>query len=324
MVKVLITDMRHSSIVEEKAVLEPAGVKIDTTFSETEEALIQNGQGAIGFLVSFAPVTRKVMEALPELKIIVRYGVGYDNVDVAAAADLGKYVVNVPDYCIEEVASSALSLAMTGLRMTHFFGDTIKQHQWLEDPTSEILERPSSLKAGIVGLGRIGRQFAHYIKNIVPHLYYYDPYLPEEIAKSFSYTRLYDLSELFATCQIISLHTPLNDETHGFINQKVLSHAKNLMLINTSRGGVTDKHAIAQAMDAGHIKFFGADVYWEEPLDFQDSWNVDFLQRKNVLITPHMSWYSLSTGKELRRKASEEVLRVIQGKQPLNVVNKTS
>lgn len=314
--------MRHASITEEKAVLEPAGVTIDTTFSETEDDLIKNGQGAIGFLVSFAPVTRRVMEALPELKIVVRYGVGYDNMDVAAATDLGKYVANVPDYCSEEVASSALSLAMAGLKMTHFFGEAIRQQQWIADPTFEVLERPSTLNAGIVGLGRIGRQFAHYMQNIVPHIFYYDPYLSDELVKTFPYTRLHDLAELFATCQIISLHTPLNDETRGFINQKVLSHAKNLILINTSRGGVTDKHAIVQAMDAGHVKFFGADVYWEEPPNFQDPWDAAFLQRKNVLITPHMSWYSLSTEKELRRKAAEEVLRVIQGKQPLHCVNK--
>lgn len=322
MLKVLITDMGHSSIAEEKTVLEPAGVTIDTTFSETEDDLIQNGQGAIGFLVSSAKITRKVMEALPDLKIIVRYGVGYDNLDVAAATDLGKYVANVPNTSIEEVASVALSLAMTGLRMTHFFGGAVKQQQWISDPTFEALERPSKLNAGIVGLGRIGRQFAHYMKNIVPNIFYYDPYLSDELVKSFSYARLHDLAELFASCQIISLHTPLNDETHGFINQKVLSHAKDLILINTSRGGVTDKHGVVQAMEAGNVKFFGADVYWEEPLNFQDPWNVAFLQRKNVFITPHMSWYSLTSEKEVRRKAAEEVLRVIQGQQPLHCLNK--
>jgi D-3-phosphoglycerate dehydrogenase len=319
--KVLITDARHASIAEEKAVLEAAGVTVDATFSETEDDVIKNGQGAMGFLVSFAPITRRVMEALPELKIVVRYGVGYDNVDVAAATDLGKYVANVPDYCIEEVASGALSLAMSGLRMTHFFGSAVEQHQWIIDPTPEALERPSTLKAGIVGLGRIGRQFARYMENIVPHIFYYDPYLSDEIVNSVPYTRLHDLAELFATCQIISLHTPLNDETRGFIGHNVLSHASKLILINTSRGGVTDKQAIVQAIDAGHVKFFGADVYWEEPPNFQDPWNVAFLQRKNVLVTPHMSWYSQATEKELRRKAAKEVLRVIQGKQPLNPVN---
>jgi D-3-phosphoglycerate dehydrogenase len=208
--------------------------------------------------------------------------------------------------------------------MTHFFGSTIRQHQWIADPTSETLERPSTLKVGVVGLGRIGRQFAYDIQNIVPKVFYYDPYLSDESVKNLPYKRLHRLEELFATCHIISLHTPLNDDTRGFINQKALAHAKNLILINTSRGGVTDKHAIIQAMDTGQVKFFGADVYWEEPIDFRDPWNVDFLQRKNVLITPHVSWYSLSTEKELRRKAAEEVLRVVQGKQPLNPVNTIS
>jgi D-3-phosphoglycerate dehydrogenase len=321
-VKVLVTDMRHATIAEEQAVLEPAGVTIDPTFSETEEELIKNGQGAIGFLVSYARVTRKVMEALPDLKIIVKYGIGVDNIDVKAATELGKYVANVPDFCIEEVALQTLSLVLTGLRMTHFLGGMVKQKQWPEDPTGEMIERPSLLNLGLVGLGKIARQFGHYMKNIVPNIYYYDPYVSEAEAKNLQYKRFEDVSELFEKCQIVSLHTPLTTETRGFVNYDLLSQAKDLILVNTSRGGVIDKHALARALDAGNVKFFGADVYWEEPPDFGDPWNIAFLNRKNVCVTPHVGWYSRSSEKEVRRKAATEVLRVIQGKKPLNLVNR--
>jgi len=313
--------MRHSSIAEEKAVLESAGVTIDTTFSETEEDLIKNGQGAIGFLVSFAQVTRKVMEALPDLKVIVKYGIGVDNIDVKAATELGKYVANVSDFCTEEVALHALSLVSSGLRMIHFFGGEVKKKHWSEDVTSEAIERPSLLNLGLVGFGKIARKFASYMENIVPKIYYFDPYISEFDAGKEQYKRIEDLTELFERCHIISLHPPLTNETRGLVNQEILSHAKDIILVNTSRGGVIEKHGLAYALEAGNVKFFGADVYWEEPPDFDDPWNIAFLNRKNVYVTPHIAAYSRTSEKEVRRKAAEEVLRVIQGKKPLNLVN---
>lgn len=321
MLKVLITDMRHSSIAEEKAVLEPAGVTIDTTFSETEEDLIKNGQGALGFLVSYAQVTRKVMEALPELKVVVKYGIGVDNIDIQAATELGKYVANVPDFCIEEVALQALSLVSSGLRMTHFFGGEVKKRHWLEDVTSEAIERPSLLNLGLVGFGKIARKFASYMENIVSKIYYFDPYISEFDGGKEQYERIADLTELFKRCQIISLHPPLTSETRGIVNREILSHAKDIILVNTSRGGVIEKCGLEYALDAGNVKFFGADVYWEEPPDFDDPWNTSFLNRKNVYVTSHVGWYSRASEREVRRKAAEEILRVIQGKKPLNLVN---
>jgi D-3-phosphoglycerate dehydrogenase len=320
MLKVLITDMRHSSIAQEKAVLEPAGVTLDTTFSETEDALIAHGQEAIGFLVSYAPVTRKVMEALPELKIIVKYGIGVDNIDLRAAQDLGKYVANVPEFCTEEVALHALSLITTGLRMTHYFGGEVKRHRWIEDPTTEAIDRPSLLRFGLAGFGKIARQLATYMEHIVGEIAYVDPYLPQEAVQAIPYTRVETLQQLFAQCQIVSLHTPLTEETRHLIDQDVLAHGRDLILVNTSRGGVIEKYALAQALEAGQVKFFGTDVYWEEPADFADPWNIDFLQRKDVYVTPHVAAYSRASEQELRRKAAEEVLRVIQGQPPLHLV----
>ncbi len=319
--KILLTDMRHSSITEEKTVLEPAGATIDTTFSATEEELIKNGQGAIGFLVSFAQVTRKVMEALPDLKVIVKYGIGVDSIDIQAATELGKYVANVPEFCIEEVALHTLSLVSSGLRMTHFFGGEVKKKHWIEDATSEAIERPSLLNLGLLGFGKIARKFASYMENIVPKIYYFDPYISEFDAGKEQYERIEDMYELFERSHIVSLHTPLTNETRGLVNQEVLSHARDIILVNTSRGGVIEKHGLAYALDAGNVKFFGADVYWEEPPNFDDPWTIAFLNRKNVYVTPHVAAYSRTSEKEVRRKAAEEILRVIQGKQPLHCVN---
>lgn len=322
MIKVLVTDMRHASVAEEKAVLEPAGAIVDTTFSATEEELIKHGQGAIGFLVSYARVTREVMEALPELKIIVKYGIGVDTIDLKAATELGKYVANVPDYCVEEVALHALSLATDGLRMTHFFAENVKNQRWIEDSSRFVIDRPSSLTLGLVGLGKLARKFAAYMQPLVSQIAYFDPYIANSDPEAQRYMRVDSLADLFETCQIISLHTPLNAETRNMINNDVLSHAQNVILINTSRGGVIEKQALVQALDSGKVKFFGADVYWEEPPDFTDPWNRDFLQRDNVYVTSHVASQSRVSEKELRRKAAQEVLRVIQGGKPLNLVNR--
>jgi phosphoglycerate dehydrogenase-like enzyme len=221
-VKVLITDMRHGSIEEEKRVLEPAGVNIETAFCRTEEELILHGQEVFAFLVSFAPVTRRVMESLPELKLIVRYGVGVDNVDLAAAREMGKKVARVPDYCVDEVVAHTLSLILAGVRMLFPLSQAAKNGNWIENPSSEKLRRLASLTAGIVGLGR--------------------------------------------------------------------------------------------------ISFFGADVFWQEPPGYSDLRTTDFLRRRDVLITPHMAWYSEESEKELRRKAAEEVLRFMRGEQLLHPV----
>ena len=320
--KVLVTDMRHSTIAVEQAVLEPAGVRVDTTFSETEDDLIRNGQGAIGFLVSYAQVTRRVMEALPDLKIIVKYGIGVDTIDLQAAKELGKYVANVPDYCIEEVAFHALSLISLGMRMTHVFGEEVKRNHWSEDVSSHVLDRPSELKLGLVGFGRIASKLAVYMENIVSQILYFDPYISETDLDKTRYTKIERLHELFQHCQIVSLHTPLSNETRDFINRDVLSQAQEIILVNTSRAGVVEKQAVAQALDTHQVKFFGTDVYWEEPPDFDDPWNKAFLQRENVYVTPHMAQHSRTSEKEVRRKAAREVLRVIQGQKPLHLVNR--
>ena len=255
--KVLITDMRHASIAEEKAVLEPAGVTVDTTFSATEEELIKNGQDAIGFLVSYAHVTREVMEALPELKIIVKYGIGVDTIDLKAATEFGKYVVNVPDYCIEEVALHALSLTTDGLRMTHFFAENVKNQHWIEDSSRFLIDRPCPCyNLDWVGFGKLARKFAAYMEPLVSQIAYFDPYVSSADPEAQRYMRVDNLATLFKTCQIISLHTPLNDETRNLINHDVLSHAKNLILINTSRGGVIEKQALVQALDTGKGEVF--------------------------------------------------------------------
>ena len=323
--KVLVTDMRHGSIQEERAILEPAGLTIETAFCRTEEQLIRHGREAFAFLVSFAPITRRVLESLPELKLIVRYGVGVDNVDVAAARQLGKLVARVPDYCIDEVAAHTLSLILAGLRMLCPLSRAAKDGRWVKDPSVEKLRRPASVAAGIVGLGRVGSRVAECLRPLVARILSYDPYVSAAAAGSsqvggVGWESVASLSELFHRCQIVSLHAPLNEQTHDLIDTRVLTAARDLILVNTSRADLINRQALESAMEEGRISFFGADVFWQEPPDYSDPGTVEFLKRRNVLITPHMAWYSEESEREVRRKAAEAVLRYLRGEQLLHTV----
>jgi D-3-phosphoglycerate dehydrogenase len=319
--KVLVTDMRHASVEEERRVLEPAGLEVDTTFSETEEQLIRNGRGAVGFLVSYARITRRVMEALPELKIIVKYGIGVDNIDAKAAADLGKVVANVPEYCVEEVALHAATLALVGLRRLCVFAGAMKSGHWIGDPNQQGLRRPSTLTAGTLGFGRIARRFAAYMKAVTGQIIYYDPYVPQA-GPDYAYCRpAVSPADLFQSCQILSIHAPLNAETRDMVGPELLARAKDLILVNTSRAGIVQFEALGQALNEGRVEFYGADVFWQEPADFSDPGTLEFLRRPDVLITPHMSWCSLDSERDVRRQAAEEILRVVRGESPLNPVS---
>jgi D-3-phosphoglycerate dehydrogenase len=318
--KVLITDMRHGSAEEERRVLEPAGVTIDATFCQGEEDLIRRGRGAFAFLVSYAAVTRRVMNQLPELKIIVKYGVGLDNVDVEAARELGKIVANMPDYCVDEAACHTLALILAGLRKLFPLAEAAKTGCWIEDPSAEKLNRPTSLAAGIVGLGRIGSRVAGYLRPLVGKILYYDPCLSSAASLPSDWESVDSLPELIERCSILSVHAPLNNTTHNLIDTRTLARANKLVLVNTSRAALIDREALESALVEGRVSFFASDVFWHEPPDYSDPATISFFKRPDVLITPHMAWYSEESEREVRRRAAEEILRFLHGEKPLHSV----
>ncbi|MBP9015511.1 MAG: C-terminal binding protein [Candidatus Atribacteria bacterium] len=319
--KVLVTDRRHASLEEEKKVLEPLGVEVVDGLCQTEEDLINKGRGAVGFLVSYAQITERVMKALPDLSIIVKYGVGVDNIDLGAARRLGKYVANVPDYSTEEVALQALSLLLVGLRKACYFGGEVRSRNWIENPDTEVIYRLSSQNLGLVGFGRIARKLGFFMESLINKIYFYDPYIKELPDKSSKYQSVESLPDVFSQAKLVSIHAPLNPTTRGMIDKNSLSQAKEVILVNTSRADIIDRLALEEALNSQKVIFYGADVFWGEPPNFQDPWVDRFIKRKDVLITPHVGWYSIESEKDLRRKAAEEVVRVIKGDKPLNLIN---
>lgn len=310
--KVLVTDQRHASIEEERKVLEPFNLEVVSAFSKNEQELIHNGKDAVGFLVSYALITRKVMEALPELRVIVRYGAGVDNIDVAAARKLGKRVVSVPDYCTEEASVQTVSLTLTALRKTCYFASEVKRNNWLKDPSSELIFRFSNVDVGIIGFGRIGRKYASYIENMVSRIFFYDPYVQASDLDHREYFQTKTLEELVSQVRIVSIHVPLTEETAEMIDWALLSRARGIIIVNTSRSGIVKRLDVERALERKKVIFYAADVFWEEPPDFGDPWQRSFISRKDVLITPHTAWYSAESEKDLRIRAAEELLKEIQ------------
>ena len=315
----LITDLDHKDLSQEQEVCDACGMILKTAICKNEDDLIREGKDAFGFLCSYSKVTRKVMEALPNLKIVVKYGIGIDAFDVEAATDNGIVISNVPDYCMEEVASQTMMFILNGLKQTLYFHHRMIDKIWPGEHTKHVWYRLSELTLGLVSYGRIARKVVEYAKPFFKEIVFYDPYVNEKEINGVK--KLDSLEELFATCKVISIHTPLNKHTEWMIGSNEIEKANGAILVNTSRNNVVEPKAVEKGLDDGSLVFFAGDSFWPEPADFTDKWTCDFIKRDDVLITPHMAWASIPGEKENRRKAAQSVGDLFIGKRPISVIN---
>ncbi|MBT1004286.1 C-terminal binding protein [Paenarthrobacter sp. DKR-5] len=282
----------------------------------TEEDVIRAAAGAQGILVQYAPVTRKVFEALPELKAVGRYGVGVDTVDVEAATDSGVAVCNVPDYGTEDVSDHAIALALTLARGVAALDRAMRRGDYSLAP-AQPLHRLSGRVFGVVGLGLIGAATARKARGVGYSTIGFDP-LQTPGTVSPDGTTVVTFEELISRADVLSLHVPLNRHTHHLVNAEVLARMKpGALLVNTCRGGVVDTEALVEALQSGSLRGAGLDVFEEEPLPSTSS----LLGLQNVVLTPHAAWYSEESQEELKRRTAENVMDVIAGRAPRNIVN---
>lgn len=319
--KVLFTDLRQADVEDEKKILEPLKIKIDTTFCKTEEDLIKNGKGAMGFLVAYAKITRRVMENLPDLKVIVRTGVGYDNIDVKAAIELGKYVANVRGYCTEEVALHNLSLLLNGVRNVYNFASSVKKDIWIDDPSKYYIKRLSKLNIGIVGFGVIGRSFAFYVERMCSKINVFDPYFKgQDKYDQKKYTFCNTIDELYTRSDIVSINCLLNNETINLISSRIMSMSTNKIIINTGRAAVINHKDLLYALNRDNVAFYGTDVFLNEFAPYTDEIQKAIINHDKVVATPHTGWYSEESERDLKRIAVENIVDVFNGKPPRCIV----
>jgi len=319
--RVLVTDQFHASLAVEREILAPIGAELAGEMCTSEEEVIALGTDYHALLVSYTLIGEKVFSQLKDLVVVVKYGVGYDNIDTEAATRAGVMVCNVRNHCIEEVSTHALALLLGLARHITRFDADVRAGAWCEDPAPFGIHRLAGRNLGIVGLGRIGTRAAEKAAAFGLNILVYDPYLGDEAVASKGYTRVADLAELFRRCHAVSLHCPLNEETSGMIGEAALAAAGDLILINTARGPVVDHDALAEAMEGNPNLRYGADVFVEEPPHERGPSLAYLLGSTRTLLTPHAAWYSAESEHDLLGEAARQVLAALRGEEPTNVVN---
>jgi D-3-phosphoglycerate dehydrogenase len=313
---VVVADCDHPSIDIEQAVLEGTCGTLRWLACRTEDEVIAQCGDAEGLIIQYAPMTRRVLEQLPRCRVVARYGVGVDTVDLQAAADHRIVVCNVPDYGTHEVSDHALGLMLCLTRKLAHANNLVKRGQW-DFRLLQPVRRHQVETIGIIGVGRIGGAMAQKTHALGMRVLGCDPYLTAEDVPSF--VTLVGLPELLAQSDVVSVHCPLTDETRNLIDAAALARMKpTAYLINTARGSIVDEAALELRLRAGRLAGAALDVLAREP----GTPDHPLFRHDNFLCTPHMAWHSEEAMQELKRKAAEEVRRVLHGEPPLYQVNK--
>ena len=282
----------------------------------TEDEVIEQCQDAEIFIVQYAKITKKVMDNCPKLKYVVRYGVGVDTIDVPEATKHGIQVGNVPDYGMNEVADHAIALAMVMVREVVKMNQFTKNEKW--DYTKAIpIHRFSELTVGVVGLGRIGRNFAKKMHALGFKVIGTDPYF-KATPETDEYVTAVSVEDIITKSDIISLHCPA-DGNKDLFNAETFKKMKNsAVLINVARGGIINEADLDEALSNGEIAGAGLDCMLGEPVS-KDS---PLFKHENLVVTPHMAWYSEEAASELKRKVAEESVRFSNGEAIHYPINK--
>lgn len=314
--KVVLTDYEYKSVETERGIIEGAGHTLYTFQKKTEEELLSVVKDADAVITQYADINERVIAAMERCRVIVRYGIGFNNVDVDAAAKKGIYVCNVPDYGVEEVSDHAVMLMLALAKKLPVYSHAVKNGDW--GYTSVIpLRRFCTSTVGLIGFGRIPQLVAKKLSGWGVRLLAYDPWGSPDAAAALN-TTLTDLETIWREADFISVHCPLTKDTQGMIDLAAMKKMKNTaFLINTARGGVIREDDLLTALQTGQIAGAGLDVFEKEPLDRDDP----LLNFPQVLVTPHSAWYSETAIAALQQKAAEEVVNVLGGNAPLHCVN---
>jgi D-3-phosphoglycerate dehydrogenase / 2-oxoglutarate reductase len=314
--KVVLTDYVWESLDVETKTLGDLADLVPLKTKKPEE-FIGEAADCDALLNTYAgPITAEVMARMPKCRIIARYGIGVDTIDLEAATREGIIVTNNPTYCVEEVAEHTLALLLACARKVAFYDRLVRGGRW-EVPPGKPMFRLSGRTLGLVGFGNIARQVAVRAASFGMRIVFADPFVKDEPRDIPA--RKVELEALLRESDFVSVHPPLTRETRGMIGDEALSKMKaSAFLINCSRGPVVDTDALARALDAKKIAGCALDTTDPEPLPDPHP----LRGRDNVIITPHVAWYSEQALVGLQAGAPSEVRRVLTGEWPVNVVNR--
>ncbi len=282
-----------------------------------ESVLPESVWDADAVIVSHFPqLSARALRRFQRLRMIVRNGVGFDNVDIAAARELGIAVCNVPDYATEEVADHTLALTLALQRNVFPALQDVRKGVW-QWRIAESTRRLRGQRFGVVGAGRIGTATALRAKAFGFTVQFFDPYVASGYEKALGMDRCRILADLLSTSDVVSLHCPLSDETRGLIGREQLQQMKRgSFLINTARGPVIRERDLLAALRSGHLGGVALDVVEREP-----AFHAELLEFPNCLLTPHITFYSKQSIVDLRTSSAQNIADTLRGGSPVNVVN---
>jgi D-3-phosphoglycerate dehydrogenase / 2-oxoglutarate reductase len=318
MPKVVVTDYTFDALDVETAILQPFGFEI-VAWKEKRPAadLAKLVADADAVITQFAPVNAEVIAAMTRARVIVRYGIGVDNVDLEAARAKGIPVCNVPDYCIDEVADQTLAFILGITRQIVPNTRALEEGGWKLAVPLASMKALRDLTIGIVGCGRIGREVLHRLLPFKCRMLGFDPAVdPEEVASCGATSVTFE--QLIAESDVISLHCPSTPKTRRMMNRDVFGRMKQgAALVNVARGDLVEPAALREALESGQLGAAALDVYDPEPIPADDP----IRKRDNVLLSAHIASTSVKAVRKLRESAARIVEGTLCGEGPINVVN---
>ncbi|MGM0365610.1 MAG: C-terminal binding protein [Actinomycetota bacterium] len=316
--KVVFTDYDFDDISIEKEVLADLDCDIVELQTKDEDTLVRECAQTDALMVQYAPITEKVIAGMQRCRVISRYGIGVDTIDLAAATRKGIKVCNVPDYCLDEVADHSLALIMSLGRKINLLAGAVKSGTWDAVGTAKPVFNFRKQIFGIIGFGKIPQNLYPKIESLFGRILVYDPYLSQDIKESY-HLEMASFYGILHNCDFISIYCPLNDSTYHMFGLREFQLMKpTSYIINTSRGAIINIAELYQALRSSHIAGAGLDVLEQEPPGMDN----ELIKLDSVIITPHAAFYSESSIEDLKYKTAQNIVKVLKDKSPQNVVNK--
>jgi D-3-phosphoglycerate dehydrogenase len=309
---IAVTDSPFPSLDPARAALKQIDPELRMAKSPSADDILAVARDADAVLVTYAKLPGELLQQLKRCKVIGRFGLGVDNIDIPAAARLGIVVTYVPDYCLREVSDHAMALLLALARKIPLSNRLVQSGRW-EVPPIVPLHRLEGRVLGLIGFGNIPRALVPKAKAFGLTVITHDPHVAPDVTKALDVENT-SFDDLLARADFISVHAPLTPATRGVVGATAFARMKKgALLINTARGPLVDEAALVAALDSGHLGGAALDVVTTEPLA-KDS---PLLGRDNVILTPHTAFYSVEALEELQTKCASDVARVLSGEPPV-------
>jgi D-3-phosphoglycerate dehydrogenase len=315
--RVVVSDAKVTELADGRRPLEAVGAEIVSTRATTPEATVEAAAGADALVVDAStPVTADVLDSLPDLRVVGRAGIGFDNIDVAAAARNDVTVVHVPDYCLDEVSTHAVALLLSCARLVPAYDRSTRAGEW-DWSLGRPLHRLRDRTLGLLSFGAIARRVVPKAAGYGLTVVAYDPYVDAEEMAEHGVEKV-DRDGLFDRADLLSVHAPLSEETRGMVDADALARLPDdAVLVNTGRGAVVDVDAVAAALEAGELGAAGLDVLPAEP----PAPDHPILDAERAVVTPHVAWYSEESRRDVAASVAVDVARVLRGEEPASPVD---